>query len=195
MKIRLSAIAACCLALTATVADVAGAAPFSFSWRQEIVPSDRPYFVDFRARAGSITGHTFIVFGRLSKDGRLISIQNADVYPVDHEVGAVVGTIAPVRGEVRLREGDSKRITSINYRRYLTAAEFARLQAAVRHERMVDRQWSLLLFNCNDFAINIARALGLRTPPSLMLPATFVATLRLINGRQRSAGSVNSAWR
>lgn len=164
---------------------MAAARPLTNGWRQQTVTTDRPYFVDFRARAGSITGHTFIVFGRLSRDGRLVSIRNADVYPVDPQAGSVVGTFAPVRGTVRVRDGDSKRVASINYRRYLTAVEFARLQAAIRHEQRVDRQWSLLLFNCNDFAINIARALGLRPPPSLLLPATFVATMRLLNGRER----------
>jgi len=184
LRFRLSAIALCLLALTFAVGDAASAAPFSL-WRKTGVPHGRTYFVDFRARNGSLTGHTFIVFGRLTPDGRLISIQNADVYPVDPETGSVVGTFAPVRGEVRVREGDSKRHAFITYRRYLSAEEFARLLAAVRHERVVDRQWSLLLFNCNDFAINIARALGLRTPPSLLLPTTFVATMRVQNKPQR----------
>ena len=181
---RLSAIAACCLALTLVAGDAASAAPFSF-WRQTGVPSGRTYFVDFRARNGSLTGHSFIVFGRLTPDGRLVSIQNADVYPVDPNAGSVVGAFAPVRGEVRVREGDSKRHAFISYRRYLTAEEYARLLTAIRHERAVERQWSLLLFNCNDFVINIARALGLRTPPSLLLPTTFVATMRVLNRPQR----------
>ena len=183
LKYRLSAIVACCLAL-ALVAGDAAAAPSSF-WRQSGVPSGRTYFVDFRARGGSLTGHTFIVFGRLTPDGRLLNLQHADVYPVDPNAGSVVGAFAPVRGEVRILDGDSKRNAYMTYRRYLTAEEFTRLLAAIRHERVVDRQWSLLLFNCNDFAINIARALGLRTPPSLQLPATFVATMRVLNRPQR----------
>ena len=181
---RLFAIAACCLALALVAGDAASAAPFSL-WRKTGVPPGRSYFVDFRARNGSLTGHTFIVFGRLTPDGRLINIQNADVYPLDPEAGSIVGAFAPVRGEVRVREGDSKRPAFITYRRYLTAEEFARLLAAVRHERAVERQWSLLLFNCNDFVINIAHALGLRTPPSLLLPTTFVATMRVLNKPQR----------
>ena len=173
------------MAWTAAVCDTATAAPFSSRLRYESLSRGRSYFVDFRARAGSLTGHTFIVFGRLGAGARPISIQHADVYPVDGNAGSFVGTFAPVRGHVRVRDGDSRRVVSISYRRYLTAAEYSRLLAAIRHEWAVNRQWSLLLFNCNDFAINIARALALRTPSSLLMPTTFVATLRLLNGRQR----------
>jgi len=174
----------CCLALALVVGDAASAAPFSF-WRKNGVPSGRNYFVDFRARGGSLTGHTYIVYGRLASDGRLLNIQHADVYPVDPNAGSVVGTFAPVRGEVRILPGDSKRRSYMNYRRYLTDAEYRRLLAAIHHEREVDRQWSLLLFNCNDFAINIGRALGLRMPTSLQFPATFVAAMRVLNKPQR----------
>jgi hypothetical protein len=58
------------------------------------------------------------------------------------------------------------------------------MRAAIRHQRTIDRQWSLLLFNCNDFAGEIAEALGLRRPPGAMLPNMFVASLRLLNGRE-----------
>jgi hypothetical protein len=187
MGIRIAAIAAACIALAAATCGPVAAAqnqprPFSFAPRPEGPPEGRPYFVDFRAGSESITGHSYIVFGRLSASGHIVSIQNADILPVNQNA-AVVGTLAPIRAQVQVRDGDSKRTSTINYRRYLTAAEFAKMQAAIRHERSIDRQWSLLLFNCNDFAGNIAEALGLWRPSGLMLPNTFVASLRLLNGR------------
>jgi hypothetical protein len=155
---------------------------FSFSAPTETPPAGRPYFVDFRAGAESITGHTYIVFGRLGASGGIVSIENADILPVNQN-NTVFGSLVPIRAQVQVRNGDSKRSAVITYRHYLSAAEFARLQMAVRHERAVDRQWSLLLFNCNDFAGKIAEALGLRRPSGLMLPNMFVASLRLLNGR------------
>jgi hypothetical protein len=187
MGIRIAAFAAACIALAAATCGPVAAAqnqppPFSFAPRPVGPPVGRPYFVDFRAGSESITGHSYIVFGRLSANGRIVSIQNADILPVN-ESTAVVGTLVPVRALVQVRDGDSKRNATINYRRYLSAADFSKLQAAIRHERSIDRQWSLLLFNCNDFAGNIAEALGLWRPSGLMLPNTFVASLRLLNGR------------
>lgn len=185
--IRIAAIAAGCVALTIAACCPAAAQnqprPFSFAPQREGRPPGRPYFVDFRAGYASITGHTYIVFGRLSADGRIVSIQNADILPINQDA-AVVGTLAPIRAQVQIRDGDSKRTATIDYRRYLNAAEFAKMQAAIRHERSLDRQWSLLLFNCNDFAGKIAETLGLRRPSGLMLPNMFVASLRLLNGRQ-----------
>lgn len=178
-------VVAACIALTGTLwvsaAAAQKAAPSSFG-TDDGVPAGRPYFVDFRADAASLTGHTYIVFGHLNARGQVLAIQNADVYPED-ENAAVVGTLAPIRGEVRVFDGDSKRAATISYRRYLTAVEYARLLAAIRHERVTERQWSLLLFNCNDFARNIAGSLGLQKAPSLLLPATFVAVLRVLNWR------------
>ncbi len=170
--------------LTATVCEAGPASHkrFLFGARHERVPAGPAYFVDFRAEAGVPTGHTYIVYGRLDTRGQLRHIQHADVYPVDGNA-ALVGAFAPVRGEVRVREGDSRRRAAITYRRYLSAADYARLLAAIRHEREINRQWSLLLFNCNDFARNIAEALGLRRPHSLMLPTTFVASMRVLNRR------------
>ena len=52
------------------------------------------------------------------------------------------------------------------YRREITAAEFARVSRAVRMLKATQRQWHLIFYNCNDFAIEIAEALGLRRPPS-----------------------------
>jgi hypothetical protein len=192
MRRKFAALAAACVALMVAACGPAAAAQNqprlfslapSFAPQREGPPPGRPYFVDFRAGYQSITGHTYIVFGRLSADGHVESIQNADILPINQDA-AVVGTLVPIRAQVQVRDGDSKRDVTIDYRRYLSAAEFSRMRAAIRHQRTIDRQWSLLLFNCNDFAGEIAEALGLRRPPGAMLPNMFVASLRLLNGRE-----------
>lgn len=46
----------------------------------------------------------------------------------------------------------------------------AHLTRVVRRLRADDRWWNLLFSNCNDFAIDVAKGLGMRTSPSWLLP-------------------------
>jgi hypothetical protein len=150
----------------------------------ETPPAGYRYFVDFRAGLNSVTGHTYIVYGQFDGAGRVVAIQHADIFPEDENIGLVVGLFVPVRADVRVINGDSRRVAVVNYRRYLTEVQFKRMTAAVRRERRIDRRWNVLLFNCNDFAVKIAEVLGLRTPSTLLVPNMFVAGMRALNGRQ-----------
>jgi hypothetical protein len=152
--------------------------PASAEWRVEA----EGYFVDFRSRPGYLFGHTFIVYGRLDAGGRALDVRYAGIYPRDDELGLVIGTIIPVPASVRGVKGDFEESVTSVYRRRLTATEYARLRAAVRRATQSEHHWNLLTYNCNDFAVDIARALGLRTPSSMLLPAYFVAELRFLNG-------------
>jgi len=154
----------------------AGAAPNQ--WQAEV----KPYFVDFRSRAGYFFGHTFIVYGRLDAGGRPHDIRYAGIYPRDDELGLVVGMVIPVPASVRGVEDDYKEPATNVYRRRLTAAQYVRLNATVHHVTQSERHWNLLTYNCNDFATDIAHALGLRTPSSMLLPVHFIAELRALNG-------------
>jgi hypothetical protein len=144
--------------------------------------SGEQYFVDFRARPGTLVGHTFIVYGRLNARGQLLDVRYAGIYPEDEHLGLVVGTVIPVRASVRGVAGDVKQSATIVYRRQLNATEFARLTAAVRRQRVTERHWHLLFYNCNDVAVEIAKSLGLYRPSPLLLPNAFVAALRALNG-------------
>ncbi len=158
--------AVCCAVLIAGVANPA-------------VAGER-YFIDFRARPGVMLGHTFIVYGRLDTDGRAIDVQYAGLYPKDGGKGSfLIAPRAPIRGGVA---EDFKQPASISYRRRLTATEFARLTATIRRVQQTEPYWHLLFFNCNDFITEVADALGMLRPPSLMLPRDFVAALRELNG-------------
>lgn len=145
--------------------------------------ADKPYFVDFRSRPGYLFGHTFILYGRLDARGRARASRYAGIYPVNGQLGLIIGTVIPVPASVRGVEGDVREPATNVYRRRLTAAQYERLKAAVRHEARSERYWNLLTYNCNDFAINIASALNLHTPFSMLLPASFVAELRTMNSR------------
>lgn len=143
---------------------------------------DQQYFVEFRARPGILVGHSFIVYGHLNSRGQPLEIRYAGIYPKNERAGLIVGSVVPVRASVRAVDGDFEYAASIIYRLKLTAAEYVRLKSAVRRERATERYWHILFFNCNDFAIKIAKSIGLRTPPSLLLPKAFVAGLRALNG-------------
>ena len=102
-------------------------------------------------------------------------------------------TLGPVSGRliaemmtgatIRKYKDDTRLPVTDTYRRELTAAEFARVGRAVRVLKATQRQWHLIFYNCNDFAIEIAEALGLRRPPSLMPPGAWVRTMRALNER------------
>jgi hypothetical protein len=144
----------------------------------------RPYFIDFRAGLDSITGHSFVVFGRVNERGQILSMRNAEIWPDSGDPGLLVGIFVPVRARIHVRDGDNKQEPVISYRRYLTEPEFATVMRAIEKERQEDMYWSVLLFNCNHFTSNVAEALGLRTPNSLLMPHAYISALRLLNGRQ-----------
>ena len=151
----------------------------SGQWQAEA----RPYFVDFRSRAGYVFGHTFIVYGRLDAAGHAHGGHVAGIYPRDDELGLMVGMAIPVPASVRGVEGDYEEPVTNVYRRRLTAAQYARLEATVHRVTQSERYWNILTYNCNDFAVDIANALNMRTPSSMLLPANFIAELRVLNGR------------
>jgi hypothetical protein len=155
---------------------------YSSLFANEKKQTDQQYFVDFRARPGILVGHSFIAYGHLNTRGQLLEIHYAGIYPKDERAGLIIGSVIPVRASVRAVDGDFEYAASIIYRWKLTAAEFVRLKSVVRRERATEHYWHILFFNCNDFPIKIAKSIGLRTPPSLLLPKAFVAGLRALNG-------------
>lgn len=148
-------------------------------WRAEA----RPYFVDFRSRQGYFFGHTFVVYGRLDTAGRARDARYAGIYPRDDELGLIVGMVFPVPASIRGVKGDVSEPATNVYRRRLTGAQYARLEAAIDRVARSERHWNLLTYNCNDFAIDIASALNMRTPSPMLLPEYFIAELRVLNGR------------
>ncbi len=153
-----------------------------------VVPSARAqeartgHFVDFRARPGALWGHTFIVYGRIDANGRAIEVNRAGLYPDDGQAGLILGTFVPVRATVQAVPDDFSEAPSAIYRRSLSAAGYARLKAKVAQMRGNERAWHLLMFNCNDFGIAIARELGLAAPPAVLVPNAWVRALKTMNG-------------
>ena len=147
------------------------------------VPQNRGagYFVEFRSRPGYLFGHTYLVYGRTDGRGRRVREKYAGSYPLDGQRGLIVGSVVPVPSSVRgVKEDYEKRPSNI-YRRKLSPAQYARLNAVIRHVSAEDKHWNLLFANCNDFAIEVAHGMGMSAPPSWVLPKDFVAGLRYLN--------------
>jgi hypothetical protein len=142
-------------------------------------PGER-YFIDFRARRSTYIGHTFITYFRTDAGGRVVEDHHAGLIP---EEDVWNGVFSPIRAAIRKYKDDTRLPATVIYRRELTAAEFNRVGRAVRLLRANERQWHLIFYNCNDFAIEIAEALGMRRPPSLLPPSVWVGSLRLLNER------------
>jgi hypothetical protein len=137
------------------------------------------HFIEFRARPSGDMGHNYIVYGRTSARGRMIERHYAGLVP---EADGRQGLIFPIDAAVRSSAIDMQVTPVITYRRELSAAEYAHLASTVRRMRETVRRYHVMFYNCNDFAIAIADALGLLRPPNLMPPEAWVAGLRALNG-------------
>ena len=177
--VRALAIAAACL--------LAGASGGSAIAQQsaDTIVAEEPwpnggYFIDFRSRPSTYIGHTYIVYGRLNAEGRVLEMHYAGLIP---EEDAWKGLVAPVRATVRRYIDDTRLTPTAIYRRRLTAAEYRQVTRTVEYLHATEHRWHAIFQNCNDFGIQIAEALGLWRPPSLMPPSAWVAGLRALNER------------
>lgn len=150
--------------------------------RAQEAPGRTEQFIDFRARPGALWGHTFIVYGRVDERGAPLELNRAGLYPDGGRQGLIVGSFVPVSATVRAVPGDFTETPSAIYRRRLSVAQYARLKAAVARLRANERRWHMLMFNCNDFGIAIAREIGLAAPPNILVPNAWVRALRAMNG-------------
>ena len=141
-------------------------------------PSGERYFIDFRARPATHIGHTYVVYGRLAANGRVIELHYAGLVPEEDVFRGLLGTI---RASVRMSEEDATLPPTAIYRRELTAAGYRQVALTVRYLQAVEHRWQALAYNCNSFGGAVADALGLRHPPSLMPPRDWVNNLRLLN--------------
>ena len=138
------------------------------------------YFIEFRARPSKYIGHTYIIYGRIDGSDRAVELHHAGLVP---EEDVWNGLFSPIRAAIRKYKDDTRLPPTVIYRRPLTAAEFQRVARAVRFLQAKQHRWHAIFFNCNDFAIEIAEALGMVRPPSLMPPTVWVTGLRALNQR------------
>jgi hypothetical protein len=140
--------------------------------------SDERYFIEFRARNSTHIGHTYLVYFRVDASGHVAEEHHAGLVP---EEDVWNGVFSPIRAAIRKYKDDIRMPATVIYRRQLSAAEFERVGRAVRMLKANEHRWHLIFYNCNDFAIEIAEALRLWRPPSLLPPSAWVGMLRALN--------------
>ncbi len=140
------------------------------------------YYIDFRAAQIGAYGHSYVAFGRLDARGRPASADYADLHPMGGYLVMAVGHVLPVPANTTWDPGVLKLPVASSYFRPISAAQYARLQAAIRATRANPQPyWNALTYNCNHFVAKLARAVGLAAPDDLKLAYAFVPALRELN--------------
>jgi hypothetical protein len=140
-----------------------------------------PYYVEFRAVEIGVYGHSYIAYGRLNANGQPSSVQYADFHPKGGNVGLVVGHLLPVGAAVVPEKETFSLPIVARYRHPLSEAEYRKLLAALAQQQTNPHLWNAIVNNCNTFVGEMAKAVGLRAPPSLMFAYQFVPALRSLN--------------
>jgi len=142
------------------------------------------YFIEFRSRYALSYGHTYVVFGRADKSGRMINPEVAGLAPATLDPGPyVIGHFIPVPAETGASDGDlQEEYRSASWRVMLTEAEYRKTVAYIRQLKARSRFWQASVYNCNAFVADIAKSMGYKTPSIWLRPQQFVTELREMNG-------------
>lgn len=137
-----------------------------------IRPGD-PYYMEFRERDARYigSGHTFVVFGALDKQGQPLTRQYIGLFPLGGPAGFAAGAAVPVPAQLTPEPGDCNITPDVVYRVSLTRAQYQQLVAKVREKLAHPPLWSMVVYNCNQFAAELGEVAGLKTPFSIMVPA------------------------
>ena len=145
-------------------------------------PSGR-YFVEVRARTALSYGHAYVVYGQLDSKGRMINPQIGGIHPAStNVVPYMLGHFVPVPAEHGASDGDlDEAYVSARYRVILDQAQYNRVVAYIKELEASTPVWHAVLYSCISFVSDVAKAMGLRTPPTGMYPEVFIHNLRAMN--------------
>jgi hypothetical protein len=144
--------------------------------------SDR-HFIEFRSRYALTYGHTYVVFGTVDKDGRMISPEVAGLAPASPDAAPyVIGHFVPVPATTGATDGDlEEQYRSASWRVLLTDVEYDNVVVFIRKQQATSHLWDASLYNCNAFVGDIARHMGYKTPAIWLRPQQFITQLREMN--------------
>ncbi len=151
----------------------------------------KPYFVEFRSRTAASYGHTFVFHGVLGGGNRFASFKVAGLHPKgDDPATYMQGHMVPVPAETGVSYGDlDEQYLTARFCMTLTEAEYRRALAYIQKLQRETKTWHAPTYNCNSFAADIAKHIGLDTPnPNLYLPETFIKRLAEDNTKKSPAG-------
>lgn len=144
----------------------------------------KPYFVEFRSRTAVSYGHTFVLHGRLGDGNRFASYQIAGLHPKGDDPNVYMqGMMVPVESETGPSWGDQdEQYLTARFCVTLTEAEYRKALAYIKHLQATKKTWHATTYNCNAFAADIARHIGLDSPnPNMYLPQTFINRMADLN--------------
>jgi len=154
-----------------------------------------PYYIEFRSRYALSYGHTYVIFGRLDKSGRVLDREVAGLHPASNSaVPYVLGHYIPVPAETGASDGDlDDRYRSASWRVTLSEAEYTKVVAFIHDLQKRSHYWQATVYNCNAFVGEIARSMGYKTPGIWLRPQQFVTRLREMNGGPNAVGYTGPA--
>jgi len=141
------------------------------------------YVVEFRARDGGVFGHTYVAYGPTDRNGRLRHPHYAGFYPSGVLSRTALLAVLVTPAKVGSEPWDKTKRTEMVYRRAITPRTYVRLIREVGDLRQTRPFWHLILYNCNSFAADVARWMGLQVPSTLQVPKDFVQQLYVLNRR------------
>jgi hypothetical protein len=124
------------------------------------------HYIEFRVRKSPVvlTGHMFVVSGELGRDGRTKTYNYIGLFPKGGVVGLYSGIFSGVSLTAVLEPSllDCKSVPEAAYRVSMTAVQYKKLQAKMDAYRKNPPKWTMLSFNCNDFAASLGKVVGLK---------------------------------
>src|SRR5947208_380034 len=126
------------------------------------------YFFEFRSRTALSYGHAYVVYGRLDAKGRMVDPHIGGIHPASNNVVPyMLGHFVPVPAEHGASDGDlEEQYVSARYRVIVSEAEYNRVVAYIKELEASTPVWHAVLYSCISFVSDVAKAIGLRTPPT-----------------------------
>src|SRR3954452_9757026 len=192
-----AAVLAQCLILgfvnsaTAAAEKQPGFAPASAVGEQRsAATSTGRYYIDFRVAQIGAYGHSYVAYGRLNVQGKPADAHYADLHPMGNYLVMAVGHVLPVPANTVWDPDVLKLPVASSYIRPLNAAQYAKLQVALR-EAQAQRQpyWNAITNNCNHFVGELAQGVGFGGAPEFLGIFFFFPSLRRMNEGGQAAVS------
>jgi len=141
------------------------------------------YFIEFRSRTALSYGHAYVVYGRLDARGQMIDPQVGAIHPASNSsIPYMIGHFLPVPAAHGASDGDLEdQYVSARYRVMLSEADYNRVVAYIKELEASTPVWHAFLYSCTSFVGDVAKFMGLRTPPSAIYPEVFINNLRAMN--------------
>jgi hypothetical protein len=166
--------------------------PVSQTGCKDAMAPGKPYFVEFRSRGAQSYGHTFVFFGRLGAGNRFASYSVAGLHPKGDDASTYIqGHWGPVAAETGVSYGDlDEQYLTARFCVTLNEADYKKAVAFIRNLQATKKTWHAGTYNCNSFASDIVKAIGLDSPnPNMYLPETFINRIAQDNPRKKTTGS------